>query len=96
MRVVGFKCGCGNEVHTLRHDGDLVCGDCGTVYEQQGTIGCVGSVADDETPNDELQNLIEDWKEFADVHGWDEYSNGVRDGVKSCAKELEELLNESD
>ena len=93
MRVVGFKCGCGNEVHTLRHDGDLVCGDCGTVYEQQGTIGCVGSVADDETPNDELRTLVEEWRVVSNQTPMDNAHDRTR---RQCADELEELINDSD
>lgn len=41
---------------------------------------------------DDLQELVQEWREFAEPNGWDEYSDGVRDASVSCADELQDVL----
>ncbi len=46
------------------------------------------------TSNDELRELVDEWREFAEPSGWDGYSKGVREGIESCADELEAVLED--
>jgi len=43
-----------------------------------------------------LEQQVEEWREFTEVVDWSDYSHGVNEGVKSCAKDIEELLQESE
>jgi hypothetical protein len=40
----------------------------------------------------ELRELIKEWEEFADVVAATNYSEGVNDGVESCAERLREVI----
>ena len=45
-----------------------------------------------DVPDEELEALVEEWREFAEPPGWDEYSKGVREGTMASADELEAVI----
>ena len=47
-------------------------------------------------PVSELEELVGWWEQYADTGTWDEYSQGVNEGINSCAVELQELIDEHD
>ena len=47
-------------------------------------------------PVGELRALVEDWREFTDVAETTEYSEGINNGVDSCADAIERVIERYD
>lgn len=66
--------------------------------------GCGGTFPADMSPcprcgrphdlMEDLEALVKEWRDFADVSGWDGYSQGVREATEACADELAEVLDD--
>ena len=74
------------------------CNECGTeidMYSPEWTEYCFEHAEQRSNPFVlELEELVEEWEEFAEPHGWDGYSNGVREATAACAEALEEVIEE--
>lgn len=42
----------------------------------------------------DLRELVEEWRESAEVALFDDYGQGINEATLSCANELEELIEE--
>jgi hypothetical protein len=53
-----------------------------------------GTTTKEYVPVEALEDLVEEWTDFAEPAAWDEYSDGVRDATASCADELQDVIDD--
>ncbi|USZ73754.1 hypothetical protein [Natronosalvus halobius] len=86
---------CNNRIDYLSRDGPIRC-DCGDEMEFAGKVGCVRGLSEGQTANDDLQDLIDEWLEYASQYGHHQTDtfNARCETWESAADQLEDIVTE--